>query len=285
MPFLYPLVFKKNISDKNYHKEIAQLEVLEADSSDGLVHDDGSAGVYRRPSFARKNFTSENLQVPLFYFDPNKISVADWQKLGVKEKTATGILHYVEKGGKFRQPADIEKIWGLSKELKQRLMPYIRIQPPEEKYYETRIPPHERKVYERKAIVVVDVNDADTAAYIALPGIGSKLAQRIISFREKLGGFYSVDQVGETFGLPDSVFQKIRLFLKMSEASIRKININTATQDELKIHPYIRWQVANAIVQYRQQHGSFSSIDQLKNIALLKEEAFSKIAPYLKLED
>ena len=61
---------------------------------------------------------------------------------------------------------------------------------------------------------MVNINTADTSAFIALPGIGNKLALRIVNFRDKLGGFYSIDQIGETYGLPDSVFRKIKPILK-----------------------------------------------------------------------
>ena len=128
----------------------------------------------------------------------------------------------------------------------------------------------------------VNVNSADTVALIALPGIGSKLALRILNFRDKLGGFYSVDQIKETYGLPDSTFQKIKIYL-IVDGQVEKINLNTATKDELKIHPYIKWNLANAIVEYRNQHGDYKSIDDLKNISMLDETTFNKIAHYLSL--
>jgi competence ComEA-like helix-hairpin-helix protein len=138
-------------------------------------------------------------------------------------------------------------------------------------------------VREERKFELIPVNSTDTAALIALPGIGSKLAARIISFREKLGGFYSVEQIGETYGLPDSTFQKIKGRLQVEESTIRKINLNTATKDELKVHPYIRWHLANAIVEYRNQHGSFKSLEELKNIVLIDEAIFAKMIPYLSL--
>ena len=117
---------------------------------------------------------------------------------------------------------------------------------------------------------------------IALPGIGSKLAARIINFRNKLGGFYSVEQIGETFGLQDSVFQKIKGWL-IVDGTVQKININSATKEELGKHPYIRWNLANAIVAYRNQHGDFKSLNELKNIAVIDEATFEKIVHYLSL--
>ena len=90
-------------------------------------------------------------------------------------------------------------------------------------------------------------------------------------------------QVGETFGLSDSTFQKIKQYLKLENETIRKININTATVDELKAHPYIRWSLANPIVAYRNEHGPFLKVEDIKKVMAVTEDAYKKIAPYLSL--
>lgn len=218
----------------------------------------------------------------LFPFDPNTITVADWQRLGLRERTAKTILNYVSKGGRFYKPEDLQKIWGLPEGFYNRVKDYIRL--PEKKKYST--PFSESKpdfAREEKKPGTININEADTTALIALPGIGSKLSARIIAFREKLGGFYSVEQVGETYGLPDSTFQKIKGRLQVDGNGIRKINVNTATKEELKAHPYIRWNLANAIVEYRNQHGAFKSLEELKQIVLIDENAYQKISNYLGL--
>src|SRR4051812_10680995 len=111
---------------------------------------------------------------------------------------------------------------------------------------------------------VIDINTADTAAFIALPGIGSRLAARIVLFREKLGGFYDLSQIREVYGLPDSVFMYIAPRLRCDSAYVRKIPLNVADREVLKQHPYIRWNMANALVAYRAQHGDFRSLDDLE---------------------
>jgi DNA uptake protein ComE-like DNA-binding protein len=116
---------------------------------------------------------------------------------------------------------------------------------------------------------------------MGLPGIGSKLANRIISFREKLGGFYSIDQISEIYNLPDSTFQKIKPFLRTGTQPVKKIDINSSDAAALKTHPYIRWNLANAIVQYRGQHGEYKSLDELKQIAIITPEIFERISNYL----
>lgn len=109
---------------------------------------------------------------------------------------------------------------------------------------------HFKKEREERKVVVINIYEADTPALIALPGMGSRLSARIISFREIPGGFYPIDQIGETYGLPGSIFQTIKGRRQVNAAGLRKINVNAATKDELNVHPAIRWNVANAIVAY-----------------------------------
>lgn len=235
--------------------------------------EDQDASAYRYQPGQIKGFTNGEL----FRFDPNTLPVEGWQKLGLSDKTSRTIDNYRRKGGKFYKPEDIKKIWGMPEGFYERVKDSIVIASLADKS-----PPNgERTTFgksEKKAFVV-DINEADTSALIALPGIGSKLAARIINFRDKLGGFYSVEQVRETYGLPDSTFQKIKGSLQLS-GTVNKFNINTATRDELKLHPYIKWNIANAIVEYRNQHGNFKSLEELKKIALIDEATFEKIVHY-----
>jgi competence ComEA-like helix-hairpin-helix protein len=132
-----------------------------------------------------------------------------------------------------------------------------------------------------KKFAITDINQADSAEWSALPGIGEKLASRIIHFREKLGGFYQIEQVGETFGLPDSSFQKIKPFLRMGTDSLRLINLNRASREELQSHPYIRWQIARQIMDYRRQHEIFKSVEELLQLVQMDDLKFKKLKPYL----
>jgi competence protein ComEA len=236
-----------------------------------------TAEAYQYEFTEAKSFTSGEL----FQFDPNTISPEGWQKLGLNERTAKTINNYRSKGGRFYKPEDLKKIWGMPEGFYERVKDYISIAPVQKPFEQNAIakPVHEKP---EKKTIAININEADTAAFIELPGIGSKLAFRIINFREKLGGFYSVDQVAETYGLPDSTFQKIKFYLN-ANGVVKKINVNTATKDELKIHPYIKWNLANAIVEYRNQHGNFKSLNELKNIAVIDEATFEKIAHYLSL--
>lgn len=168
-------------------------------------------------------------------------------------------------------------------------MPYVRIQQAnslkKEPFKENR--DKDRGTYfnsSRKTFThptSLDINSADTSLWVALPGIGSKLANRIVLFREKLDGFYSVDQVGETFGLPDSTFQQLKPIFLCNQPKLQRININAADANFIKQHPCLRLAIANVVVQYRNRHGPFKSVDELQQIAIVTPVLFQKLMYYL----
>jgi len=271
----YPITFDTSwiaISRKLEHKEVNTP--IQADSRDENINElTFDKSTEKQP---------ENLKATLFYFDPNTLSFEGWKKLGMREKTISTIEKYLAKGGHFYKPADLNKIYGIHPDEFEKLEAFIKIEAPPTSDAKSSLKNEFRKDVSPK-YHSIEINTSDTSAFIELPGIGNKLAARIVNFREKLGGFYSIDQVGETYGLPDSTFQKIRSFLQLENSPVKKININTATKDEMKTHPYLRWSLANAIVEYRNQHGNYVSVDDLKKITLITDDLFNKIKYYITL--
>lgn len=247
----------------------------------------------KRPAYKRNVYTVSYpskrsapptfIEAELFLFDPNTMTEDGWQRLGLNARTSQTIINYINKGGKFYKPEDLQKIWGMPKGFYERVKSFVRIVSvkKENSPYSNNKPTFSR---EERMAVVVSINEADSNAFIALPGIGSKLSARILAFREKLGGFYSVEQIAETYGLPDSTFEKIKSRLQVDKNGIRKLNLNAASKEELKSHPYIRWNLANAIVEYRSQHGTFKQVEDLKRIVLIDDATYKKISPYLSLD-
>ncbi|WP_346317496.1 helix-hairpin-helix domain-containing protein [Chitinophaga sp. YIM B06452] len=135
----------------------------------------------------------------------------------------------------------------------------------------------------RTSVTVIDVNAADSAQWERLPGIGPALAKRIVGFRERLGGFYDTRQVGEVYGLADSVFNKIQPFLRLGDVSLRKISLNETDDKSLALHPYINTKLARVIVRYRSAHGPFREVEALRALALVDDSIYRKIEKYLKV--
>ena len=267
---------------------IAALKKLEqTDSADGYQkrNDLSKEGYRSSDRYGPYPERTPKVKTELFDFNPNTLSAEGWKKLGLRDRTIRTILNFISKGGRFRETADLKKIYGLFPDEYERLAPHIRIPIEENTKPAIREGSPEKQPPGSYTIkyAPVDINLADTAAFISLPGIGSKLAARIVNFREKLGGFYSVEQVGETFGLSDSTFRKIRPYLQAKNTAVRKLNINTATEEELKAHPYIRYGLAKPIVAFRKENGPFGKMEDIRKVMAVTEDIYRKVAPYLTL--
>jgi len=164
LPFLFPFFIKEKKYDHNeFQKEISELKIDSRDTSNNKKYfskkynDDNNEDTYMsydEPSY-KKEVNNENAD--LFYFDPNTLDVDGWQKLGVKSKIAQNIQKYLSKNGKFRKPEDISKIWGLSDNMINRLIPYVKIVDTSTATIQTSRPTYEKKEY-KKEIIPIDIN-------------------------------------------------------------------------------------------------------------------------------
>jgi DNA uptake protein ComE-like DNA-binding protein len=221
-----------------------------------------------------------NTNVKLFAFNPNTIDAAGWKRLGLRDKTINTIINYRNKGGKFRKPEDLKKIWGMRPQEAERLIPFINITTaePQTSFKKTA---NNNSTSVQNTITIIDINTATPEQMKSLPGMDYRMPYRILGYRDKLGGFYSVDQIKETYGITDSMFQSIKPYIKIDNKNIIQLNINTASDYELSNHPYIGKDIGKAIFIYRQQHGNYQTVSDLKKIIFLREEAFQKMLPYV----
>jgi DNA uptake protein ComE-like DNA-binding protein len=272
LPYVYKSKSSKPVVDKNLQDQVAKLQQLTT-ASDSV--DDG----FTR-SFQPANTVIET-KFALFEFDPNTLDAAGWKRLGLRDKTINTIFNYRNKGGKFRKPEDISKIWGLRPMEAERIIPYARINLPQSNYAKSTYTSYEPS---KKLMVIIDINTASANDMRNIPGMENGLQYRIAKFREKLGGFISLEQVKETYGMSDSAFTAMQPYIKFVPTTVVKLNINTASDIELNAHPYITKPVAKAIALYRTQHGNYQTVAEIKKIAFIKDELFQKIAPYLTVE-
>ena len=226
--------------------------------------------------------SSAEIKFKLFVFDPNVLSAEGWQELGLSNSVIHTILNYRNKGGKFYQPEDIRKIWGLQKVDADRIIPFAKVKIELNQFQKNDF--KHQSTSNQKSLVILDINTATVDQLMQVPGISISMSYRIINYRDKLGGFWNVLQLKQTYGMTDSIYQLIMPFFKTEPATIKKININTATEFELSKNPVISRDIAKAIVIYRNQHGPYTHLDDIKRIAFINEEIYSKIVPYLTID-
>lgn len=223
-----------------------------------------------------------NKDIKYFKFDPNTASADEWAKLGLSAKQIQVILNYRTKGGRFYKSEDLQKIYSITDKDYKRLEKYIDIPSSKENLkFQDNISKNVSETVKKDAIKI-SINDADTAELKQLKGIGPVFAQRIVKFRDALGGFYAIDQLKEVYGITEETFEQIKHNIELKSNQVKKIRINDLDVNGLSRHPYISKKQANLIVNYRTQHGNYSDMDMLRKNKALDQDFFRKIEPYLE---
>ncbi len=255
-PYLYRLFRKEPvISFKDFDKAVAQLSKASPQS------------------FSKSNTGSdEKIAHPvMFPFDPNNLTVQQWQQLGLSERQANVIKHYQAKGGKFYRKEDVKKMYAVTDSDYKRLEPYINI-------------PEEARIIKAKPGEVIELNNADSARLTQLKGIGPAFATRIVRYRGRLGGFYRKEQLKEIYGIDSVKYAGLVNQVSVNPGAVKKISVNTVSFDQLRLFPYLTYNQVNAIIQYRTQHGNYTAVGDLKNIVLLDSQTLRKIEPYISFK-
>ncbi len=219
-------------------------------------------------------------------FNPNSATENELLGLGLEEKTVKVLLKYREKGGYFRTKEDLKKIYNLSD------IDYLRIssffqntdnQTITKSFSQNTQNQENVKNTLTKVQKPIDLNQANEDDFLQLRGIGRTFAFRIIEHRERLGGFTSLNQLKEVYGLSDSTLHNITPYLRLTTSPQRKIKVNTATIEELK-HPYLTRKQADVIIRYRVNHGAFKSMEDVKKAGILSEMVAEKLKPYIDFD-
>lgn len=219
------------------------------------------------------DISEEQSSIELFSFDPNTVQYDTLIKLGFTKREAATLIAYRNKGGKFRQPSDLRKVYGIDEVKAEKLIPFVEVK--------TDTTKKDRFVTKKLQKTLIDLNNCDSALLVTLPGIGPVLSVRIIKYRNLLGGFASVNQLKEVYGLPPETFEIIKGRLFADSSAIIGININTAGYKELSRLPYLEKYEITSILKYRELKGRIEEMNDLTENKLLTVEKADRVRPYL----
>ena len=237
-------------------------------------------------------------QVRLAAFDPNALTAQGWEARGVPHFVAARIVKYREAAGGFQAKAQVKKMYGLEDSVYQRLAPFMQLpeEAPKREYAankpraDGRFPPFAaagKFPGKPRHLQPFDLNTADTTQLMQIRGIGAGRAKWVVRYRNQLGGYLREEQLDEVFVLRDApdLRDSLKKYTFVGPGYVpRPVNVNTAPFDELYLHPYIGKPRARLIVAYRNQHGPFRQVEDLKQIPTLKAEDWEKMRPYLRCE-
>ena len=260
LPYLYRPKFDPPVLTKPLSDYLAAA----AESSRDSGHE-------ATPVHAGPGPPDDHVKAASFVFDPNTIDAAGWKKLGVAERTIHTILNYRSRGGRFRSPADIRKIWGIRPADADRLEPYVQIAGMDKHGTVA------QKAAPKRTVPVIDINTADPQAWKELPGVNEALANRIVKYREKLGGFGSVEQVAKTWGVGDTLLANMAAYLRFDPGSLPKLNLNTASLYELRSRFGLSYSVARSIIAYREQNGPYHAVDDVLKAVSMPDSLWKQL--------
>jgi len=214
-------------------------------------------------------------EIQRFRFDPNQISRDSLLLLGIPESVANIWINYRRGGKVFYEVNDLNTIYGFSETMRIALSGWMDF--PARAVYET----VKRPKYIQPSLRI-DPNKATLEELMKIKGIGPSYGNQILWHRKKLGGFYNINQIGESENLPDSVYQSIRYhFVNPSLDSLKMINVNTIRRRPFADHPYITYDRVNRIITHREFVGRIENIEYLLKLGLLSDDEVRRIGPYL----
>ena len=243
----------------------------------------------------KEEFMRDTIEIIMREFNPNTVDSCTLVHLGFKPWQAKNMLKYRAKGGKYRKPEDLKKLYGMTDSMYLKLEPYIRIpidavdstrvdsiQVDSMQVDSIRIDSLPRWKSEKKD-TVLNLRTADTTELKMIRGIGSYRAWQIVRYREELGGFANVRQLMEARGMEELSDSILRFFI-LDSVKVKTLDINHIGVRQLSRHPYLRFEEAKAIYEFRRKHIRIDSIQQLYELDCLSEENIEKLAPYLNFD-
>lgn len=232
---------------------------------------------FRKADAAGGRSRASSASDSLFAFDPNTVREDELIRLGFTSRQAAGILHYREAGAVFRRAEDFSRCYTVSDEMYRQLESYIRIGAD----VRSRNAGVGRSSFRPEEAAPLELNSADSAALVALRGIGPLTAGRIVRYRERLGGYACVEQLQEIEGMTDRNYRLIEQQIFVDSSKIKKIDINFALPNRMKGHPYIGDKLLDRILKYRQLKGGWRSIEDLTEQHILTAEQAERLLSYL----
>ena len=235
--------------------------------------------------------------------DPNLADQEALEAVGFPLWMAQRIINYRQAGGVYADKEDMMRLYGMTEEMYGKVESWLRFPAKPAKEIKKPVPDTvlvksggldsiEKTAdsftqTDKMVVDVFEINATDTLQLQAIRGIGPVLASRILRYRDLLGGFSSVEQLREVYGLPPETLERLLEKVEVDTLRVEKtIRINRAEDPaELARHPYLNFREARAIINYRKQHGPYERWEDLKQLYSLADSTLLKIKPYIMLDD
>ncbi|WP_159038476.1 ComEA family DNA-binding protein [Brumimicrobium mesophilum] len=232
---------------------------------------------------------------PKAMFDPNDYTVEEWKNVGLSEKQAGSIINYLSSGAILKVKTDLKKLYVVDQELYDLLEPKIDLPEEIEELYSTEVSYKEMnsqeleneiepRVEKTKVVSPISLNMASAEELKSIPGIGEFYAKEIIQLRKAYGGFVSHDQLSGIYGMRQGKLDSLKPFLVINLNELRKLDINKASEQQLRNHPLISYDIAKSIVYFRENYRVYKRVDEILLSPYIDRDKLKALTPYLKVD-
>ena len=256
-------------------------------SKDEAIKNTEELDVFRNELDSLRNVELQNSKPKIYPFNPNYITDYKGYTLGMSNEEIDR-LHKFRDGNQWVNSAkDFQKVTKVSDSLLATISPYFKFPDwvtnpkPKTNYSNSYSNNNTPKTYAQK----IDLNTATANQLQKVYGVGEKLSERIIKYRNKFkGGFIADIEISEVWGLSPEVIERIKNdFTVKTPRVITKFNLNTASRDELVRIQYIDYEVANNIIEERTLREGFKSLEELTKVEDFPVKKIEIIKLYLHL--
>lgn len=210
-------------------------------------------------------------------FNPNDYKKENWMKLGLSEKQAASVIKFKESGAVFRTKSDVQKLFVVSEELYALLKDKINL--PDSLNNDQR-----KEVFKNFKPKPMGINSVTSKKLQYIRGIGPFYANKVIEYRNMLGGYYSLEQLLEINRFSASLLDSLEQRCFVDRENIKKMDLNIVSVSDMQSHPYFRVSVARDIVSLRNKLTSFKEVSDILQSELIDEKLFNRISPYLEIK-
>lgn len=220
----------------------------------------------------------------IYPFNPNFITDYKGYRLGMSVPEIDRLLAFRKENKYVNSPKEFQAVTKVSDSLLNAICPYFKFPDwvnKKKEYKEYKNYPNTAFAKKEK-LVIIDINKASQEDLIKIFGIGEAISLRILKFKESLGGFVSMEQMKDVWGLSPEVIENLNSHFKvLALPNVKKIDINNASIKELSQFPYFNYQLARQIVTFRSMNGDIKNSEDLTKIKGLSIDKASIIVLYL----
>lgn len=225
-----------------------------------------------------------NKRPKMYLYNPNFITDYKGYKLGMSVDEIDRLLAFRKENKYVNSSQEFQNVTKVSDSLLNVMSPYFKFPDwvnNKKEYKEFKKYPNQAFAKKEK-IVLIDINQATKEDLIKIYGIGEAISVRILKQKEVLGGFVSMEQMKDVWGLSPEVIENLNSHFKVSVLpNFKKIDINNASLKELSQFYYFKYPLAKEIVTYRSMKGNISNIEDLTKIKGFPVDKAKTIELYL----